>query len=278
KLIKKDPDDPDIMDALLAENQKLFNQMSDLLEKQLKEGSGLIRRGQILRLLTDRTVCDQPMVSLMLKHNEPVDLIVGNTNLIPSIAPGKIGLLTVDHKQLLDVVEDIPDCSVGTIERIRHEGTEPILDIATDNHGSGNAVEMRPAWCFPINEASVGKRVYYHGSFVYRIREGETSSFLENQRRHTDFAVNEGEVFGQDQKRFINSLLVCIDLYLNPKDYPARSRENENVFLVYGPEAVGKSESIRCAVTKAHKAISNDTNQATKRELHFFCLPGNAGT
>ncbi|KOR30377.1 hypothetical protein TI05_14120, partial [Achromatium sp. WMS3] len=65
KLIKKDPDDPDIMDALLAENQKLFNQMSDLLEKQLKEGSGLIRRGQILRLLTDRTVCDQPMVSLM---------------------------------------------------------------------------------------------------------------------------------------------------------------------------------------------------------------------
>jgi hypothetical protein len=258
--------DPRELSASLEECAELFEAQHTQLKSLVEEQCGVVRRAQIKGVRQDRTLCREPLVTLVLGSGEIVDVLLTDTSFVERMLPGCIADVTADHRKILDVEQEIPLCALGTLRRVHRVDGQVKLDVACDEHG-GSIVEMWPAWTFPTDQATVGRRVRHFGKFCYEQSEPEPSAFLEKKRQRKDYRVETAEVFGLDQQRFIREIRTAIEIHLHPDRFPNREREGENRFLAYGPPAVGKSESIRAAITEARRKLP---------DLAYYTLHGNA--
>jgi DNA polymerase III delta prime subunit len=251
---------------LLGQNQELVTKICNLTCEIVERKAGLARHAQLVGVYPDRRLGDKAITSAILHNGEVIDLVVPQADLAQKIRPGMIGIVTVDHSELLDVCDEPPwECAVGIVRHITHANGHTTVDVGTE-HGT-NDVTMRLAWSLPPVTLEVGQSVYYLNRFVYGVRGGGRLSFLDSHKRSCAYNVGADEVFGRNQRALIRKIRAAVDRAQYPERYPNRNRDGESRLLVYGPPGFGKSESIRAAAGEAFRSAPN---------LEMFALDANA--
>ena len=251
---------------LLSQNQEIFAKICGFTREMVERKAGLARRAQLVGVHPRRRLGDKAITSAILHNGEVVELVVPEADLAKRIKPGMIGIVTVDHSELLDVCDEPPwECAVGIVRHINRANGHTTVDVGTE-HGT-NDMTMHVAWSLPPDSLEVGQSVYYLNRFVYGVRDGGRLSFLDSHKRSCAYNVGADEVFGRHQRALIRKICATVDRARHPENYPKRNRDGEGRIMVYGPPGFGKSESLRAAAGEAFKAAPN---------LEMFALGANA--
>ena len=251
---------------LLSQNQEIFAKVFNYTRDVVERKAGLARHAQLVGVHPRRRLGDKAITSAILHNGEMIDLVVPEPDLAQKIQPGMMGIVTVDHTELLDVCDEPPwECAVGVVRHISRANGHTTVDVGTE-HGS-NDITMRLAWSLSPDVLEIGQSVYYLNRFVYGVRGGGRLSFLDSHKRSCAYNVGADEVFGRHQRGLIRKICATVDRAQHPERYPKRNRDGESRLLVYGPPGFGKSESIRAGAGEAFKAAPN---------LEMFALDANA--
>jgi DNA polymerase III delta prime subunit len=251
---------------LLNQNQEFFARVVGYTREMVERKAGLARRAQLVGVHPRRRLGDKAITSAILHNGEVVDLVVPQADLAQKIRPGMMGIVTVDHAELLDVCDEPPwECDVGIVRHINRANGHTTVDVGTEHGGSD--MTMHVAWSLSPEALEVGQSVYYLNRFVYGVRGGGRLAFLDSHKRSCAYNVGADEVFGRQQRALIRKIRATVDRAQHPERYPKRDRDGESRLLVYGPPGFGKSESIRAAAGEAFKVAPN---------LEMFALDANA--
>jgi hypothetical protein len=243
---------PELLEQLVTSGRELGQIALEYLERT----GAVLRKAQVLSVSLERRVLDRPTALVALQGGELLTMALKDDELAESLAPGDVVDLTIDHRQVADVVGHTPPPALTTriIRAVHHDHGRTTVEVGGET-GDRDREGLIVAAGVPVAELRPGRSVRTWGRVAYELVADQTAGcgFLQSRRRPVEREVLPEEVIGADQRRLVTLLLTALCVMAFPERYPRRSRAADNKYLVHGRTGCGKSHTIQAAVTIAKR-------------------------